>query len=37
MDIEELEVYQLSMDFGERIWKVVMRGTTFQRLLWENS
>lgn len=31
MDIEELEVYQLSMDLGERIWRVVITWDHFSK------
>lgn len=31
MDIEELEVYQLAMEIGERIWKVVVKWDYFDK------
>ena len=31
MRLEELQVYQLSMDIGERIWKIVMKWDYFTK------
>jgi hypothetical protein len=37
MKLEELRVYQLSMNLSEKVWQIVTNWDFLQKILWESN